>query len=155
MEKKLKNYQLTINNNPYSVLIKEVTDSTITAEVNGEIHIVSVENIQNVSPLMPEISHEQSSPAPSTQQLPVSSNGGVQPAKPVANIGSIHTPIPGQIININVSKGDKVLAGQKLMVLEAMKLENVISSNIDGTVKNILISEGDVVQQGQLLIDIE
>ncbi len=155
MEKKLKNYQLTINNNPYSVLIKEVTDSTITAEVNGEIHVVAVDNIQNVSPLVTELPHEQSISSSPAKQLPVSTNGEVQPVKPVKNAGAIHTPIPGQIININVSKGDKVLTGQKLMVLEAMKLENVITSTVDGTVKNILISEGEVVQQGQLLIDIE
>lgn len=151
----MKNYQLTINNNPYSVLIKEVTESTITAEVNGEIHVVAVDNIRNVSPLMTDLPNEQPPLIPDKQQLPVSSNGEVQPARPPENIGSIHTPIPGQIININVSKGDKVLTGQKLMILEAMKLENVISSTIDGTVKNILISEGEVVQQGQLLIEIE
>jgi len=155
MEKKLKNYQLSINNNPYSVLIKEVTDTTITAEVNGEIHVVAVDNIQNVSPLMSELAPEQPYSPQARQHQPVASSGEVQPAKPVANVGSVHTPIPGQIINISVAKGDKVLIGQKLMVLEAMKLENAITSTIDGTVKNIMISEGDVVHQGQLLIEIE
>lgn len=149
----MKKYQLTINNTPYSVLIKDVTDTTITAEVNGEIHIVTVDNIRNVSPALAKLSPEQVDS--SQQQIPVSSNGEVQPTTPVQNAGSIYTPIPGQIININVSKGDKVLNGQKLLILEAMKLENVITSTIDGVVKNILVSEGDVVQQGQLLIEIE
>lgn len=150
----MKKYQLTINNNPYSVLIKDVTDTTITAEVNGEIHIVAVDNINNVSPLLSEGSHKQPSATQPNPQLPVSSNGEVQPVRPTENSGSILTPIPGQIINISVSKGDKVLGGQKLMVLEAMKLENAITATMDGTVKNIPVSEGDVVQQGQLLIEI-
>ena len=154
MEKKLKNYQLKINNHPYNVLIKEVTESTVTAEVNGKIHVVAVDAIQNMSPLITESSQDTAGSNLTSQQPPISSNGEVQPIKPVKNAGAIHTPIPGQIINISVSKGDKVLIGQKLMVLEAMKLENVITSTIDGTVNNILVSDGDVVQQGQLLIEI-
>jgi len=151
----LKKYQLTINSNPYNVLIKEVTDTTITAEVNGEVHIVAVDNIQNVSPLLETATSERLSDTQAIQQPAVAANGEVQPIRPAENSGSIYTPIPGQIINVNVSRGDKVLGGQKLMVLEAMKLENVISTTIEGTVRKILVSEGDVVQQGQLLIEIE
>ena len=150
----MKKYQLTINQTSYNVLIKEVTETTVTADVNGEIHVIAVENIQNVSPLLAD-TDQLVAAAPTTPQVPVSSNGEVQPARVVKHSGSVLTPIPGQIININVSKGDKVLIGQKLMVLEAMKLENVIAAPIDGTVKIIPISEGDVVQQGQLLIEID
>lgn len=48
--------------------------------------------------------------------------------------------------------GEQVRAGQKLLVLEAMKLENSITATMDGTVEKILVSEGDVVSQGQTLV---
>ena len=56
------------------------------------------------------------------------------------------------IISITVSLGEQVRSGQKLLVLEAMKLENSITATMDGTVSEILIAEGDVVNQGQPLI---
>ncbi|MEN8200613.1 MAG: biotin/lipoyl-containing protein, partial [Thermodesulfobacteriota bacterium] len=68
-----------------------------------------------------------------------------------AGSGSIVTPIPGQVISISVAVGEKVRTGQKLLVIEAMKLENAITADRDGTVSEILVAEGDVVGQGQVL----
>jgi acetyl-CoA/propionyl-CoA carboxylase biotin carboxyl carrier protein len=51
-----------------------------------------------------------------------------------------------------VTVGEQVRSGQKLLVLEAMKLENSITAIMDGTVTEILVSEGDVVAQGQTLV---
>lgn len=55
-------------------------------------------------------------------------------------------------MSVHVSKGDKVRKGQKLIVLEAMKLENIISATSDGTVTEILVKAGEVVNQDQALI---
>ena len=61
----------------------------------------------------------------------------------------------GTIIEIDVKPGDKVKAGQKVLVYEAMKMENDLASEIDGTVKQVLVQEGDVVGTGQDLIEFE
>jgi biotin carboxyl carrier protein len=60
--------------------------------------------------------------------------------------------MPGQIKAILVREGDKVTSGQKLLIMEAMKLENKIPAIRDGVVKHILVRDGDVVSQGQELI---
>ena len=61
-------------------------------------------------------------------------------------------PMPGQIKSIFVREGDKVTSGQKLLIMEAMKLENKLPATRDGVVKKILVRDGDIVSQGQELI---
>jgi biotin carboxyl carrier protein len=60
--------------------------------------------------------------------------------------------MPWQIKSIFVREGDQVKAGQKLLIMEAMKLENKLPATRDGVVKKILVRDGDVVSQGQELI---
>jgi glutaconyl-CoA/methylmalonyl-CoA decarboxylase subunit gamma len=141
----MKEYKLTINSNKYSVVIKDVTDDAVLAEVNGKQYVVDRESVANNS--LPA-STQTETPRPAIA-APLAS-APTSPAK--AGAGTIPTPIPGQIISINVTVGEKVRSGQKLLVLEAMKLENSITANMDGTVTEILVSEGDVVAQGQSLV---
>ena len=60
--------------------------------------------------------------------------------------------MPGTILELKVSVGDTVKVGDQLLVLESMKMENIINSPKDGTISKILVSEGDSVQHGQELI---
>ena len=73
-------------------------------------------------------------------------------SKGAASINQIKAPMPGLIIEVNVSEGDSVSKGDKVLVLEAMKMENVIKSPGDGVVKEIKIKEGDSVEKNQVLI---
>ena len=61
-------------------------------------------------------------------------------------------PMPGNILRIDVKEGDKVKAGQTLLILEAMKMENEIAAPKDGTVVQIATSKGAVVETGTPLI---
>jgi biotin carboxyl carrier protein len=63
--------------------------------------------------------------------------------------------MPGQIKAIFVREGDRVTVGQKLLIMEAMKLENKINARHEGIVKKILVRDGDTVNQGQELVIIE
>jgi len=69
--------------------------------------------------------------------------------------GVIEAPMQGTIVGVKVAVGDTVSAGDDLVVLEAMKMENAISADIDGTVAEIAVSEGDGVGSGDLLVRIE
>ncbi|MGC8685852.1 MAG: sodium-extruding oxaloacetate decarboxylase subunit alpha [bacterium] len=69
-------------------------------------------------------------------------------------IGDVTTTIPGKVSSIKVKKGDKVVAGEPVMVIEAMKMENEIHTPIDGIVYEIYVSEGDAVNPGETLIRI-
>ena len=61
--------------------------------------------------------------------------------------------IPGTILNIYVKKNKRVKEGEKLLVLEAMKMRNELTSPIEGTIKDIYIKEGSRVTKGELLVE--
>jgi biotin carboxyl carrier protein len=64
----------------------------------------------------------------------------------------IKAPMPGLVLNIMVQEGQEVNKGDNLLVLEAMKMENIIKSPDSGTVKRILITKGDKVEKNEVLI---
>lgn len=61
--------------------------------------------------------------------------------------------LPGTVIKVLVKKGDKVSAGQDLLLLEAMKMQNRIKSDREGIIKNVLVKEGDKVPKGVVMIE--
>ena len=71
-----------------------------------------------------------------------------------SKLGEIHALIPGLVSQLFVNKGDNVTIGQKLIILEAMKMENEIDSPISGIIKNIYIYPGDKVNKGELIMEI-
>jgi biotin carboxyl carrier protein len=77
-----------------------------------------------------------------------------KPYKP-ANPKKIISFIPGTIRKVYIKQGAKVKAGDKLLVLEAMKMKNDIITTINGKVKKILVSENDIVANKQLLIELQ
>lgn len=67
----------------------------------------------------------------------------------------IIAPMPGLIVRVNVSVGDRVEAGQGIVVMEAMKMENELRATATGTVKSIEVAAGTVVEKGALLVGLE
>jgi biotin carboxyl carrier protein len=67
----------------------------------------------------------------------------------------VEAPLPGRVVDICVKVGDKVKVGDSVIILEAMKMENTISTDYAGTVKQIIVSLGDAVAAHSLLIEIE
>ncbi|UMZ73494.1 Glutaconyl-CoA decarboxylase subunit gamma [Natranaerofaba carboxydovora] len=63
--------------------------------------------------------------------------------------------MPGTVLDIKVSEGDQIQAGQVVLVLEAMKMENEIKASGEGTVKEILVRKQDSVDSGDPLIVLE
>ena len=80
-------------------------------------------------------------------RYPRSHRGGVQE--------SANSPMPGQVLRIMVAEGQKVKAGDPLVALEAMKMEQTIKANMEGVVRTILIKPGQMVAPGQLLVEIQ
>ena len=74
------------------------------------------------------------------------------PAAAPANGTKVNAPMPGNILDVCVKVGDKVSNGQKLVVLEAMKMENDITSPADGTIASISVNKGDMVSTGDNLV---
>lgn len=67
---------------------------------------------------------------------------------------NIIAPLPGTIIEILVQPGDEIQAGQAVVVLEAMKMENELQAEFAGTVASVNVQEGDVVRAGTEIITI-
>ncbi|ANY21278.1 Acetyl-/propionyl-coenzyme A carboxylase alpha chain [Tsuneonella dongtanensis] len=72
-----------------------------------------------------------------------------------AHDGDIIAPMPGKVIAVDVAEGDTVTAGQRLMVLEAMKMEHALTAPFDGTVAELSVGEGSQVQVEALLARVE
>ena len=68
-------------------------------------------------------------------------------------INNIKAPMPGLIIDLKVHVGDVVKVGDQVLILEAMKMENVLKSAGEGTVKNVKVKKGDRVEKGQVLVE--
>lgn len=147
----MRKYDLSINGSRYEVIIKEITPQVVRAEVNGEEHTVTINEIQSLP--IPGMRPSLEQPP---EAAPAAAKTGKKPAtaSPISSAakGRITAPLPGQIRSILVREGDKVTTGQKLLVMEAMKLENKIAATSDGIVQKILVRDGDTVNQGQELV---
>jgi biotin carboxyl carrier protein len=69
--------------------------------------------------------------------------------------GAINAIMPGLIVKILKKEGQKVEAGEKVIILEAMKMQNELQSKVSGTIKQILVKEGESVEMRQVLVVIE
>jgi len=72
-----------------------------------------------------------------------------------AAVNEVKAPMPGLVLDIIAEKGSSVSKGDSLLVLEAMKMENVLKSPADGVVKNITVQSGEAVEKNQVLIEFE
>lgn len=121
--------------------------------LNGKTYEVEVEHGKAV--LLDE--YEALAPAPAAAPVPVAAAPSAAPAAPAAPVNladgeTVAAPMPGNIIRVDVAQGDKVKAGQILVILEAMKMENEIVSPKDGTIAQVVTSKGSVVDTGAPLV---
>ncbi|MBP3309627.1 MAG: biotin/lipoyl-binding protein [Ruminococcus sp.] len=122
--------------------------------LNGKTYEVEVEHGKAV--LLDE--YEALAPAPAAPAAAPSAPAAVAAAPaPVAPVNlaageTVTSPMPGNIIRVDVNQGDTVKAGQLLIILEAMKMENEIVAPKDGTVVQVVTSKGSVVDTGAPLV---
>lgn len=120
--------------------------------VNGteyEIELELIEDDGKMPVKKPELAKEK-------DEAPAASPEVKKEAAPAAKGEGkeITCPMPGNILSVNVSVGDKVKEGQVIMVLEAMKMENEIMATQAGTITSIAVSKGETVESGSLLYTI-
>ena len=99
--------------------------------------------------------YEAYAPAPAAAPAPAPAAPAAAPAaaSPALAAGEVvKSPMPGNILKINVTVGQKVNEGDTLLVLEAMKMENEIAAPKAGTVAQIIVSKGAVVETGAPLV---
>ena len=102
--------------------------------VNGTVYEIELEELTGAAPAP--------AAAPAAAPAPAAPAGGEQ----------VTSPMPGNILKVNVKVGDAVKSGTVLVVLEAMKMENEIMAPKDGTVTQVLVSKGSTVDTGAALV---
>lgn len=117
--------------------------------VNGKAYDVDVEEMGAGAPV--------AAPTPVAVQAPAAAPAPVAAQAPAAEpiaagAGSIESPMPGKVLKILVSQGAPVTAGQLVLILEAMKMENEIYASVAGTVTQLGCKEGDSVNTGDTLL---
>jgi len=148
----MKTYSFKINGKDYKVAIGEANGKMLSVNVNGADYEVELEGDFSATPSAPvEMTKGPSSPAEMTKTAEVYPAA----AKPAAGAGkTVKSPLPGIIISIDVKEGQAVKRGQKVAVIEAMKMENDILAESDGTVTAIHASKGDSVLEGADIVTI-
>ncbi len=143
----MKKFKLTIRGNQYDVEILNVEDNIIQLEVNGTPYNVEVDKqLEKIK--TPKLVRSVAVPSnESTTAAPRTSS----PTAPKGT-GAIKSPLPGTIIDIHVRVGDRVKVGQKLITLEAMKMENSIDADKDGEIAEIRVGKNDAVMEGDILM---
>lgn len=134
----LRKFKVTVNNEIYEVLVEEISDTRL-------------ETVSTTPPVKREIPSTPSTPPPASAP----SKPTATPAQAKGEGQGVTAPLPGTILDIKVKAGDQVAAGQTVVILEAMKMENEIAAPIAGTVTSILVSKGQNVNTNDILLTIK
>lgn len=134
-----KKVELKIGGKTYQVEIKSLGTDNATVLVDGKEVQVDI-NVPQDAPRAPKkVAKKAPANAPAVRTAPASSK-------------SLLSLMPGVVIKVLVKEGQQVAAGDVLLVLEAMKMENEIRAPQDGEVKAVRVAQGDPVEQSQALI---
>jgi len=138
----MKNYKFKINENGYSVNIKSHEDNVINLEVNGTSYAV--------------VMKQEIKKTKTPTLVRAASKRPAEPLKvnPKSSKTKIVAPIPGVVMSIDVKIGDVIKVGDRMLVLEAMKMENNIVCEKAGTITALNISVGQQVLQDEVMIEL-
>jgi len=138
---------VSIAGKTYAVKIDDVHARPVRAEVDGEVFEVWPEEAA-------------AAPAVNAPATPTALAAQAAASKPLPSAAApsgrdLNAPLPGVIIEINVKAGAQVKSGEPLLVLEAMKMKNIIRAGRDGVIAEVLVSAGDQVRHNQPLFRFE
>lgn len=148
----MKQYKFKINGNDYNVAINSTNGNLADVTVNGVSYQVEMENSMPAAPAAAPVQAAPQASAPAPQ--PAAAAAPAPADKPAGEGKAVTSPLPGVIIEVSVKEGDTVAAGQKVAVLEAMKMENEIQAEKAGVVTKIHVSKGDSVLEGASIVTI-
>lgn len=140
----MKTFKFTIRGNKYEVEVQSLDEGVAKLEVNGTPYHVELEK------------QVQSSKTPVLVRSRVNNPAGSHKIKKSESQGfKVVAPLPGNIMQVFVKVGDTVKKDDKLLIYEAMKMENELKSEKDGVVESIKVNPGDSVLQDDLLVELQ
>jgi len=155
----MRRYQISIGGKKFEVEIQTVAGSQARVVVNGRPYDVSFQPLSEAPRATPAAPPQpvaaplaRPAPPPPAPEPPLAP----PPADPAARggPGAVTAPMPGVILDVLVKVGDQVKAGDTVVKLEAMKMENDIKASLSGVVAEVLVSKGANVTVGEVLVAI-
>lgn len=143
----MKKFKFTINGNQYETEVLNIEENIAEIEVNGTLYKVEVDKTMKATKT-PKLVRQVAVPSTDSHPSVAKTSSPTGPK----GAGSIKSPLPGVILEMFVREGEEVKMGQKLLMLEAMKMENNIEADKAGKVVSILKHKGDNVMEGDVLI---
>jgi len=146
---------IKVNDKNYAIEShSRLNDIAIEGTVNGQYFVAQVERGSLKNPLVLQIQHH----GLRVEALVISPRMAdlyrLMPFKPPADMSRfVLSPMPGLLVEVAVSLGQKVQAGERVAVIEAMKMENVLFASQDGVVKSIEASKGDSLSVDQVIVE--
>ena len=144
-------YQYKVQGVDYDVEIENVEGNIAKVNVNGISFEVELKQPINAKPISRPHVKPDAAPAAAA---PVAAPAQQAPAKAAGSGTKVPAPLPGTITEVKVKEGDTVKAGDTVVVLEAMKMQNSIEAECSGTVTSVIVKPGDTVMEGDALITI-
>ncbi len=149
----MKKYQYRVKGVDYEVEIQEINGNVVTVSVNGipfEVETAKALRAESPKPIQPVVTPVATSST--ATKAPVAAAQPKAPAQETAKGKPVTAPLPGTINDVKVRVGDKVKAGDVVVVLEAMKMQNNIEAEEDGSVTAVRVTKGDAVLEGDTLV---
>ena len=153
----MKKYSFKINGKEYNVAIGEANGKVLSVNVNGADYEVEIAGQagNDATPVAPAAAAAGTPEGASA--LKSATEGSAPAAEAKAAKGAavqVTSPLPGVVVEVSVKEGQAVKAGQKVAVLEAMKMENEIPAAKDGVISAIHVNKGDSVLEGAPIVSI-
>ena len=139
----MKEYKFKVSGKDYAVSVDNVEENIVDVVVNDTPYRVELEKALEAPLAAPAPVARPEVQSPAETATPATASGEGKPLK---------SPLPGVILDFYVNVGDTVKNGQKVLLLEAMKMENNIDSDRDGTVLEIRVARGESVNEGDVLM---
>ena len=148
-------YQYKVQGVDYEVDIEEVEGNIAKVNVNGIPFEVELQQPINAAKHPTMVRPKVEAPKPAATAAPAAPAAAKPAAQPTTAKGNLlQAPLPGTITNVLVKEGESVFAGQVVVILEAMKMQNNIEAEQSGTVTAVHVNAGDTVMEGAALLSI-
>ncbi len=146
---------IKVNDKNYAIEShSRLNDIAIEGTVNGQAFVAQVERGSVKNPLVLQIQHHGLRVEALVISPPMADLYRLMPYKPPADMSRfVLSPMPGLLVEVCVNQGQKVQAGERVAVIEAMKMENVLFAAQDGVVKSVQATKGDSLSVDQVIVE--
>lgn len=149
----MKKYKFTIHGSEFAVRVRKVEGDQVVLEVNGTPYDVTVHREAQPSKTPVVMVRKEVNTRAGNERVKENMKPVEQSKRPSAK--TIKSPLPGNVLKVNVAEGESFKEGDVLMIMESMKMENNILAERDGKILKVVAPAGKAVLQDEVLFETE